>query len=475
MSNLKYLKCAMLVVIAASSCHTIKPAPEPVARPVPASFGAGKDTASDAVLNARQFFTDKYLVGLIDTTLANNWDMQIALQRVEAARSNVLLTKGALLPFVRAAASGGINRYSDYTMDGAGNLGTRIYDGRFIPRALPNYYVGIQTTWEADVWGRLRSKKKAALARFLATVEGKNIVITNLVTEIAAAYYELLALDNQLSIINETITLQENALEIVEVQKDVAIVSRLAVEQFESQLLASRSMAMEVQQQINETENRMNLLMGRYPQTIARDKTVLTGSLPAQVRMGIPTALLQNRPDLRRAEAELVAARADVKAAKAAFYPSLSVVAGAGFQSFKSNILFNFPQAAVYNLIGNLSAPLINRSALNAELKMANASQAEAIYNYQKLLTGSYTEVYTQMQKIKTLEQVYELRSRQVNILTQSIETSSELFKMGRSNYLEVLITQQTALHSKLERITTRRDQFQATINIYKALGGGWR
>lgn len=475
MNKLRYLWIFISASIIAVGCKTSQLPPNQPPSQMPTAAFAGKDTVSDATISWRQFFQDQNLVDLVDTALANNWDMRIALQRIKMAQSSVLLAKGALRPFLRGGAAAKVTKYGDYTMDGAGNMTTPIYDGRIVPKDLQDYLVGLQASWEVDVWGRLRNMKKSAMNRFLASVEGKNLVTTGLVAEVATAYYELLSLDNQLDIINETIKLQENALEVVKVQKQAAMTNRLAVEQFEAQLLEFQSMQQRTLQQIVEIEARLNMLLGRYPQTVGRDKQMLTRSLPASVRTGIPYALLQNRPDIRQAERELMATKADIKAAKAAFYPSFSITGGVGFEAFLPTILFNTPQSMIYNILGGLSAPLLNRSVYKAELNRANANQKEALYHYEKMVANGYTEVYVQMAKINNLQKIYSLKDRQAATLTKAIETSSELFKMGRSSYLEVLIAQQSALKSKLDLIDTRKDLFNSTVHIYRAIGGGWR
>ncbi len=455
-------------------CQPMKQVAGNTGKPLPETFRDSRDTTNSATVNWQQFFNDTRLTDIIDTALKNNWDVSIALQRIKIAQSDVLLSKGALRPVVNAMAAASLRKFGLYTMDGAGNITTPIYNNQIVPIDLPDYFVGLQTTWEIDIWGKLRNRKKAAFSRFLASMEGKNIVITNLIADIAVTYYELLALDNGLEIINETIALQENALEVVKVQKEVGTANLLAVEQFEAQLLNLKSMQLDVMQQISENENKINLLAGRYPQPVIRSKSFIE-ILPTQILTGIPSALLQNRPDIRQSELELMAAKADVKAAKAAFYPSLSITGSMGFQAFKPGLLFTTPESIAYGLFSNLTAPLVNRSAIKAEFNRANAAQLESLYNYQKSIANGYTEVYNEMLRIKNLQGIYDLKTSQVQTLTHSIETSSELFKTGRASYLEVLITQQNALQSKLELINTRKNQFHSTINIYKALGGGWR
>lgn len=470
-----YLGTLFLLMVLAAGCKSLKIASLPFARTMPSAFPDSRDTASAASMSWRSFFEDRQLVDLIDTALANNWDMLIAIQRVHMYQADALLNKGAMKPYVKAVGATGVMKFGDYTMDGAGNATTPIYDGRMVPKDLQTYQLGLQASWEVDVWGRLKNKKRAAFYRFLSGAEGRNLVITNLISDVATAYYELAALDNQLDIINETITLQENALDIVKVQKEAAMTNELGVEQFEAQLLGLKGMRFETQQQIMETESRINMLLGRYPQSVLRNKTMFAGPLPARIRTGIPYALLQNRPDIRQAEAELVAARADVKAAKAAFYPSLSITGGVGYSAFLPGLLFAMPQSLAYNVLGSLAAPLINRSALQAEFDKANAQQLEALYNYQRAMTRGYTEVYVQVARIGNMQRVYDLKRDQVSTLTRSITTSSELFKTGRSNYLEVLITQQNALRARLEMVSARKDVFSSTVALYRALGGGWQ
>jgi outer membrane protein, multidrug efflux system len=290
------------VALLASSCSSVQTIQQESFQSMPESFDTTKDATNSADINWKQFSNDKNLITLIDTALKNNWDVMIALQRIKAAQSDVLLSKGALKPIVNGSGGAGIRKFGLYTMDGAGNITTEIYNGKIIPTHLPDYFIGLQTSWELDIWGKLRNKRQAAAARLLASTEGRNLVITNLITEISIAYYELLALDNQLAIIDESIALQENAFKIVKVQKEAAAANELAVRQFEAQLLNLRSMKKEVLQQIAENENKINSLCGRFPQPIARDKSSLTQFLPPQFKVGVPSALLQNIPDIRQAE-----------------------------------------------------------------------------------------------------------------------------------------------------------------------------
>jgi outer membrane protein TolC len=203
-----------------------------------------------------------------------------------------------------------------------------------VPEILGDFKLGIRSTWEVDIWHKLRNAKKSAFARYLSSIEGRNYMITNIVAEIANAYYELLALDNQLDIIRATIKIQQAALEIIITEKEAARVTELAVKKFEAEVLNSQSREFDILQKIKVTENRINFMCGRFPQPIARDKAVFHNQLPNQIKTGIPAQLLANRPDIKQAELALVAANCNVQVAKAEFYPSLGITGGLGFQSF---------------------------------------------------------------------------------------------------------------------------------------------
>jgi NodT family efflux transporter outer membrane factor (OMF) lipoprotein len=334
---------------------------------------------------------------------------------------------------------------------------------------------GLQTSWEADIWGKLRNSKKAAISRYLGSIEGKNFVVTNLVAEVANTYYELLALDNKLEILRKTIQLQKNGLEIVKIQKEAAVANELAVKQFEAQLYNSQSQEFDLLQQIAENENKMNALLGRFPQNIVRDQTTFTAQMPKDIKVGIPAQMLKNRPDIQQAEQELIATKCDVRAARAAFYPSLNLTGSVGFQAFKTSYLFTTPESVIYSIIGDLTVPLVNRSAIKADFNKANAYQLEALFTYQRFILNGFVEVSNELSNIKHSEQTFSLKSKEAEALTKAVEVSIDLFKSARANYLEVLMAQRDALGATLELIEAKKQQFNSVTNIYKALGGGWQ
>ncbi|MCU0442206.1 MAG: TolC family protein [Bacteroidia bacterium] len=442
---------------------------------LPKSYTDNADSTNSATVRWNDFFMDKNLVALIDTALKNNLDILMTLQKIEVARNDLRLSKGAMLPTVNANFAYLQRKFGYYTMDDAGNRVTEITPGQLIPTNLPDYFVGLQANWEIDIWGKLRNKKKAAFTRYLSSTEGVKLVRTNLIAEIANTYYELIALDVELDIIDETIKIQESVLEIFEVQKQSGVTNELAIKQFKAQVLNSKNLEYELLQKIKENENKLNFLLGRYPQPIARDKVNFNSQVPANIKSGIPSQLLANRPDIKQSEYELIASNLNVKSAKAAFYPSFTITGSAGFQSFNTAFLFTTPQSIAYNALGSLTTPLINRSAIKAQFKNAKANQIEAMYKYQKTILNAYVEVSNELSNINNLEMIYKLKTEEVSTLDSSISIATDLFKSGRATYFEVLMTQRSALASKLELVTAKKRQYNTTVNLYKALGGGWQ
>ncbi|MCG2613765.1 TolC family protein [Terrimonas sp. NA20] len=477
MFKLKITHCLGVLGMTAvmASCNIPKVIQRDENKNTPASFGGESiDTTNSASIQWKQFFSDQNLVNLIDTALKNNQELNITLQEVEIARNEIRMKQQALLPSVTLGGGVGVEKVGRYTSQGAGDASTEIKPGREMPDPLGDFRIAAVANWEVDIWKKLRNSKKAAITRYLSTEEGKNFVITNLIAEIADSYYELLALDNQLEIVRQNIDLQKNALEIIRVQKEAMRATELAVQKFQAEVLKTQSLEFNILQQIKETENRINFLLGRFPQDIPREKNFIA-LVPTSVRAGIPSQLLGNRPDIKQAELDLAAAKLDVKVARAEFYPSLGISAGVGFQAFNPAYLFRAPESILYSIAGDIAGPLINRNAIKAEFLNANARQVQALFNYERTILNAYLEVSNNLSGISNLEKSYGLKSQQVDALTRSIDISGDLFRNARADYLEVLMTQRDALEAKLELIETKQQQMSAVVQIYRSLGGGWK
>ncbi|AZB24907.1 TolC family protein [Chryseobacterium bernardetii] len=423
----------------------------------------------------RQFFTDPNLVSLIETALKNNQELMITLQEIEIAKSGVLAKKGRLTPTVSAGIGAGLKKAGRYTSEGAGDASTEMEPGRKIPDPLGNFEGGLMANWEIDIWKKLRTEKESAVAHYLSTVEGKNFVLSLLIEEVANNYYELLALDNQLDIIQQYIKLQQRALEISKIQKEAAAATELAVKKFEAELAKSKASEYTIRQQITEKENEINALLGRYPQPIVRAKENFMSTIPPTVYTGIPSQLLANRPDIKQAELELKASKLDVEAARKEFYPSLEISATLGLEAFKPSYLVKMPESIAYNLVGEMAGPLINKSAIKANFQAADAKQIQALYEYDKTILNAYLDVANLMSKIKNIDQYYQLKSQETKALDQSIDIANQLFRNSRADYLEVLLNQRDALDAKMELIEAKQKQLNAVVDIYKSLGGGWK
>jgi multidrug efflux system outer membrane protein len=475
MYKMKIYGSLLVISLVAANCKAPAIIEQAENRSTPAAYGNSRDTTNTASVQWRHFFTDPNLQQLIDTALKNNQELKMTLQEIEIVRTDIQKKHGALLPSVGAGAGIGVEKVGRYTSQGAGDASTEIEPGKEMPEPLMDWTVAASAHWEVDIWKKLRNAKKAAITRWLSTLEGKNFVLTNLIAELAGSYYELVALDSRLEIVKQNIALQQNALGIVKAQKEGARATELAVQKFEAEVLKSQSLEYDILQDIKATENRINLLLGRYPQEIPRDKRLLLEITPAAVSAGIPSQLLANRPDIKQAELELAAARLDVKVARAEFFPSFGIGASLGFQAFNPAYLVRFPESLLYSLTTDLAGPLINRNAIKAEFNKASAEQLKAMYNYERTILNAYLEVSTQLSKINNLEKSYVLKSKQVDALTRSIDISNDLFRSARADYLEVLMTQRDALEAKLELIENRKAQLVSVVGVYRDLGGGWR
>lgn len=441
---------------------------------LPLSYNGSRDSTNTGKIPWKDYFTDHNLNALIDSALANNQELNILLQEIEIAKNEVREKKGEYLPFVGFKGASEVEKVGRYTRNGAVEATTDIKPQEEFPEPLPDFMMGLQATWELDVWKKLRNSKKAAVSRYLGSIEGQNFMVTNLIAEIANSYYELLALDNQLDIINQNIDIQSNALRIVKLQKEAAQATELAVRRFQAEVFSTQSLRFDIQQKITETENKINFLVGRLPQPVERNSETFNDLVPETFYAGIPSQLLQNRPDIRQAELELAASKLDVKAAKARFYPSLGISAGIGLQAFNLSYLTKTPESLLYNLVGDLTAPLINRNAIKATYYSASAKQVQAVYEYERTILNAYIEVANQLSNLNNLEKSYDLKAQEVEALTQSIDISNTLFRSARADYMEVLLTQRDALESKFELVETKVKQMNAFVNIYRALGGGW-
>jgi NodT family efflux transporter outer membrane factor (OMF) lipoprotein len=436
---------------------------------------SNSDTSNTGQISWKKFFKDTLLISLIDSALINNQELQIFLNEVELARNDVRFKKAQYLPFINMMAGSGIEKPGRYTSNGAVEEQLKIEDNKKFPELLPNLILGSTFSWEADVWGKLKNSKKAAMYKYFSAIEGKKFLISRLVTEVASFYYELIALDNQLEITENYLTILKNALEIVRQEKSAARTTELAVKRFEAEVHKNQSKVFYIKQHIVQTENQLNYLLGRNPQAIKRNSKNFLKWEIIDVKTGIPSQLLLNRPDVRRAEYELMSSIAEVKSAKAEFYPSFKIEGLAGFNAYHPSVLLQLPHSLIISLAGEFISPLVNRNALKANYFSSIARQNKASLEFEKVILNAYQETVNQLNYINNMQQALEQKNKQAEALNACVDISVDLFKNARADYLDILLTQREALDAKFELIETKKQQLTAHINLYRALGGGWR
>ncbi len=437
---------------------------------VPSSFRAGAtSTTSIAQQKWAQFFASPELRQLIELALANDQELAIQRQELVIAKSEVTARRGEYLPRLDAGVGVGVEKVGSYTSQGKSD------DANGVPENLGDFAFGLHASWEVDVWGKLRSAARAADLRYAATVEARRFLITELIAEIARSYYELIALDNRIEILKRNISVQKDALEVVKLEKQAARVTELAVQRFEAEVLKNESRLFDLQQQETQIENRINFLVGRYPQPVVRSAGEFDQPVADTVPAGLPSALLENRPDVRAALLELEASKLDVAAAKRAFYPSLQLDAQVGYRAFNAAHLVDTPASLVYGLAAGITAPLLNRAAITAQYRAANARQIQAVLEYEKTTLQAFTDVVNQLSMLDNLRQGYATQAKEVDTLQHAVDVSVLLFQSADADYMEVLLTRRDLLDAEMDLVETKLRQFLAIVNVYQALGGGWR
>lgn len=424
-------------------------------------------------------YTDPLLRELIDSAIANNIDLQKFKYKIEALNAGIRAVQGNNLPDLSAFFGVSGRRFGRYTIDGVGNFDTNfspnLTEKQRIPTGiLPDVNGGVLSNWEIDIWKKLENQRKAAMLRFGQGEQGQNLLKTAIVSEIANAYYDLVVFDNELAIIDESVQLQQRAVEIINSMKDVGESNSLAIELSSAQVLDAQALRIEIEQNIIEIENKINFLLGRYPQPIPRQKLSDMPKVLSGLLAGSPIQLLANRPDIKAAELGLLAADADLHVARVAFYPSVNLGISVGLQSFRV-LQFLSPTAFALNAIGMGVMPLLNQRQLQANLLATKADQQAAYLEYQEKVLLAFNEVNMYMRKLENINKILDIKTEEVELLRRSVNTSSELFKYGQATYLEVITAQRTALAAQIDFLNVRRNQYRNTILLYRSLGGGWK
>lgn len=462
---------AVLPTVTGCRIPTLRKAdPQPV---VPATFNGVATPGSSAQVAVHDFFDDPLLVGYIGQGLAGNQQLKILAEDIRIADNEVLKRRGSYWPFVTFGAGAGLEKPSLFTPLGAVDANVPYLPGQYFPDPLPDFLFGANLSWQVDIWRQLRNARDAAALRYLGTRDGRNYVVTRLVADIAENYFGLMARDQRMEILNRIIALQEQSLAFAQARKAAARGTELAVKRFEAEVRKNQSEKLIVRQEIIEVENRINFLLGRFPQGVDRTSARFFEISMRSLRLGLPSDLLQNRPDIRQAERELQAAGLDIRVARANFYPKFMITSGVGYEAFNTKYLIFTPESLIYGVAGNLVAPLINRTAIRADFMTANARQLQAIYRYQQVVINAFTEVINRINMVDNYTRSIEIKKQQIAALEASVVAATNLFQNARVEYMDVLFAQRDLRDAQTVLIETKKQQLSAIVNTYQALGGG--
>lgn len=452
------------------SCKVSKdtPVPDPG---LPANYRntIAADSNSIATLQWKSFLTNTDLQQLIDSAIARNYDMQLALQNIESAQLVVKQSRLGYLPSVNLQLSGGINRPSDNSLNG---LSLSQFLGKTY---VEDYTAGINVSWEADIWGKIKNQKSRALASYLQTNEAKKAIQTSLVSAIAKGYYNLLMLDAQVAIAKKNLLLNDSTLNIIKLQYKAGQVTSLAIQQAEGQRLVAAQLIPRLQMEISVQENALSILTGSTPAEIKRHSSIndiATIDVPA---VGYPASLLQNRPDVRVRELQLTVANANVGITKANMYPTIGISATTGLNAFKASNWFSVPASLFGLASGSIAQPLFQRGQLKTNYELAKIDREKTVIQFRQSVLVALGEVSDALARVEKLKEEYAISSNRSSILQAAISNADQLFKNGMATYLEVITAQSNVLMGELELAVIKKQQLSATVELYTSLGGGWK
>lgn len=428
------------------------------------------DTSSIADLQWKNFFTDAALQKLIDSAVVKNYDMQVAIKNIEAAELQFKQVKWNYAPTLGLNVTASTNRPSDNSINGLSikqyGIGTK---------HIEDYNANLALSWEADIWGKIRSQNREALALYLQTNEARRAIQTNIVSSVSQGYYNLLMLDEQLEIAKKNVKLNDSTLRIIKLQYDAGQVTLLGVQQAQAQLEAAAQLVPQFERDINVQENGLSILAGRLPDAIERSATLNDITFPETLSAGIPSAMVSRRPDVRSSELALNIANARVGIAKAQLYPSLTITGQGGLNSFKSSNWFNIPASLFGTVAGGIAQPLLQRKQLRTQYEVAKVNREKSVIQFRQSVLNAVGEVSDALVRLQKLKEQQTIAANRVKTLQQATANASMLFKNGLANYLEVITAQSNVLQGELELASIKMAQLSANAELYRSLGGGWK
>ncbi|MDO6601459.1 efflux transporter outer membrane subunit [Arenibacter palladensis] len=421
-----------------------------------------KDSVSMADVSWKDLFTDQYLEQYIEEGLQNNMDIRIAIQQMIAAEAYAKQGKAGYLPTLSVGPNYTHQEYSENSQFGS-----------IFSRGLDTYDITADLSWEADIWGKIRSNKRASQADYLQSVAGHQAVKTQLISNIANSYYNLLALDAQLEVTKQTIATRASSVETIKALKDAGQVTQVAVDQNIAQYNSAKALQIDIETAIFKAENTLSILLGKAPQEYKRSR-LDNQSIDQEIKLGVPARLLRNRPDVMAAEYALIRDFELTNVANSSFYPSLTLTASGGLQSLELDKLLN-ANSLFATVVGGLTQPLLNQRKLKTQKEVALANQESSLLNFKKTLLVAGSEVSNALFSYEAETKKFEFRKNEVEALRKAETNSEELLKNGYANYLDLLTARQSALSAELNLITNKLSQLSATVELYRSLGGGWQ
>ena len=452
-----------LVVLSLQSCFVAKDyeQPEIINEENFRTDNLPQDSITLANVTWREMFTDPILQQHIDEALNNNIDIRVALQQILAANAYLKQGKAGYFPSLTGNASVTHNELSSNSQFGS------------LFSSLDQYEVSADLSWEADIWGKIRSNKRAYEATYLQTVAAHQAVKTALISNVASSYYQLLSLDEQKKITEETIQNREKSLETNKALKIAGSITEVGVKQTEAQLYTAQALLIDINNQIRLLENTMSILLGKEPTSINR-ATLKEQEINTELKTGVPAQLLRNRPDVIDAEYQLVNAFELTNVARANFYPSLTLTATGGFQSLDLGNLFD-TNSLFATIIGGLTQPIFNKRQIKTQFEVAEVKQEQARLQFRKAFLTATKEVSDALYNYEASTDKIEIKQKEFDAYDTATNFSQELLNNGLANYLEVLTARENALNSRLDLITAKYSQLNSIVSLYEALGGGWQ
>lgn len=426
------------------------------------------DTTSIADIKWKDFFAEKDLVKLIDDAVAKNNDLQIADKNITIANLQYKQSKWNAVPQINAYANASSTRLSDNSLN---SLSTSQFLGQ---KHVDDYSAGLNLSWEADIWGKFRNQKKRNLALYLQSAEAKKATQTAVVNNVAKGFYDLLMLDAQLDIAKKTLVLNDSIVFVVNLQYESGQVTLLAKQQTEAQRLIAAKLVPELEQNIQLQENAISVLSGSFPEAKERTSNLNELVVTDKLSTGIPAQLLSRRPDVKSAELALKAAYYKVGITKSYFYPTLNITAVGGVNSFESSNWFNIPASLFGNLIGGLTAPILNSKKIKTNFEIAKVEREQSVIQFRQIILVAVSEVSNALVKIEKQKEQFTIANERAETLKKAVQNATLLFKNGMANYIEVIVAQGNLLQAELELASLKKDRLSSNIELYRALGGGW-